>query len=480
MLEDRLISIYGILDFYPPLLNVFSLTGDQQLLHRLTDLLLERATKSSNGLEQSIAAQILVLSDDPVVRQRADEVMTRLKLTLPEARKSGAGRDYRLRALTLFAASLGRIDEANAFLEELETSNRRTKMMAPLRAIVLERGQQHDQAVAALEMGLEHWANREFLWYQKVWYLAVLREAERQVTGVTTRTDAIVENIEKQALANLQNQDPKTAAFDHLVETYGRISSENKPDYPYLMRARRLAELGRYDAAAADFSKVVELRSPDGTITANLLKELGNQLFRDQDWAAAAVVYHQYLQNSPDDSRYWLAYVKSLLGSGRIEDYHAYCTELVERFGQTEDPQTAQWIIFCLNKVPNAVRDWTIPLRLAEVVLTSEAPNKKSLAFLYSRAGQHNRSIELLQESIREEKRELTAKDCVRFGLAYHALGEFEEANNYLDKADRIAAENAAQKSNTDYQGLYRELAERLASSVQRPELAEEPVKAKD
>ena len=267
---------------------------------------------------------------------------------------------------------------------------------------------------------------------------------------------------------NLQNRDPKTAAFDHLVETYGRISSEKDPEYPYLMRGRRLAELGRYDAAAADFSKVVELRSPDGTITANLLKELGNQLFRDQDWAAAAVVYHQYLQNSPDDSRYWLAYVKSLLGSGRIEDYHAYCAALVERFGQTEDPQTAQWIIFCLNKVPNAVCDWTIPLRLAEVVLTSEAPNKKSLASLYSRAGQHKRSIELREEAIQDAQREFTATDCILIGLSYHGLGEFEEAKNYLDKADRIAVEDAVQKNDTDYQGLYLELAELLASITQR------------
>ncbi|MCS7469981.1 protein kinase [Stieleria sp. ICT_E10.1] len=480
MVEDRLISIDGIFELYPPLLNVLSLAGDQQLLHRLTDRLLEKATKSSNSSNQSIAAQILVLSDDPIVRQRADEVVTRLILTLPEARKTGALRDYRLRALTLYAALFGDIDEAQRYLGELERTDTWRKMVSPLRAIVLQQAQQREQAVAALEIGLEFWESFTFLWYQRVWYLAVLRKAELQITGETTRTDAIVENIEKQALATLQNRDPKTAAFDHLVETYGRISSEKDPEYPYLMRARRLAELGRDDAAAADFNKVVELRSPDGTITANLLIELGDQLFREGDWAAAAVVYHHYLQNSPDDSRYWLAYVKSLLFSGRIKDCHAYCADLLEQFGQTEDPQTAQILIYCLNRDPAAVEDWTVPLRLAELVLTSEAPNKKNLAFLYSRAGQHKRAIELREESIRDAQREFTATDCILIGLSYHGLGDFEAAKHYLDKANRIAAEDAAQKNDTDYQGLYRQLAELLASAVQRSEEANEPGKSKE
>ena len=222
------------------------------------------------------------------------------------------------------------------------------------------------------------------------------------------------------------------------------------------MRGRRLAELGRDAAAAADFNKVVELRSSDGTITPNLLKELGDQLFREEDWAAAAVVCHEYLQNSPDDSQCWLAYVKSLLFSGRIKDCHAYCAELIERFGQTEDPHTAQILIYCLNRDPEAVEDWTIPLRLAEVVLTSETPNKKSLAYFYSRVGQHKRSIELREESIRDAQREFTATDCILLGLSYHGLSDFKEAKNYLDKADRIASEDAAQKNDTDYQGLYR------------------------
>ena len=86
MLEGRLISIDEIFELYPPLLNVFSLTGDQQLLHRLTDRLVESATQSSNSSKQSIAAQILVLSGDPVVRQCADEVVMRLRA---DASRSG-------------------------------------------------------------------------------------------------------------------------------------------------------------------------------------------------------------------------------------------------------------------------------------------------------------------------------------------------------------------------------------------------------
>jgi tetratricopeptide (TPR) repeat protein len=97
-----------------------------------------------------------------------------------------------------------------------------------------------------------------------VWFLGQLREAERQITGRTEKSDAIMASQHTAALEDWEGRDPATAAFDHIVATCSQIGSKNAdPVNAYLARGRRLAELGRFDEAKADFNKAAELATDD-------------------------------------------------------------------------------------------------------------------------------------------------------------------------------------------------------------------------
>jgi tetratricopeptide (TPR) repeat protein len=162
-----------------------------------------------------------------------------------------------------------------------------------------------------------------------------------------------------------------------------------------------------------------------------------------------------------------LPYAYALLAAGQLDQYRVFCTELVERNAETGDLQKAWRIIVCLIKGPDAVEDWTTPIRLAELVLASEKPDKEKLACLFCRAGQYQRSIELREESIREAQRDPNGWDSIWLGLASHGLNELEEAQNYLTKAEQYAAKEPELADDPNYTRLQRELAELLVSQTE-------------
>jgi tetratricopeptide (TPR) repeat protein len=95
--------------------------------------------------------------------------------------------------------------------------------------------------------------------------LTRLREAERVIRGSTDQTDELLATAREETLANWQNRDTDIAAYDHLVNTWGAIGSNEPAEqpFPFLARGFRLAELGRLGEAEADFNKAVELAPED-------------------------------------------------------------------------------------------------------------------------------------------------------------------------------------------------------------------------
>jgi len=187
-----------------------------------------------------------------------------------------------------------------------------------------------------------------------------------------------------------------------------------------------------------------------------------------KEWGLAAEAHGKFFDIEPDDSSCWLPYANALLASDQLEEYRTFCTELIERNAGTEDPQKARLIIFCLNKAPDGVEDWTVPIRLAGLVLASEEPSTDHVSLLFARAGQYRRSIELQEKAVQAAQRDLNAWDCLRFGLAYHGLGDFEKAQGYLEQADKLADEHASVKEDPNYQKLHREVSKLVVSKAVR------------
>ena len=245
---------------YTSALWMATAVGDHDLVKRDQQRLLDLALDFSARDDQVHAALALAVEEDMLTQQQAAEVMATLEMQLTRYGPKTATGDYVMRGLVLYAALLGgdRIDE---FLDQMWQKKR--EHGAPIRAAVAwHRG---DRALAEkeLEDGLEFYETVKFLWYHNVWYVALLRHVDRQLHDTTDRTDALVANIAEAAAQRTTNYGPQTAAYDHLVDTYGTISSETQPEYPYLMRGARLAELGQLDEAEADFDKAVELAPED-------------------------------------------------------------------------------------------------------------------------------------------------------------------------------------------------------------------------
>ena len=262
---------------YTSTLWMASAVGDDHLVEREQRRLLNLALDLDAWSDQVHAALTLIVAQDLLTRQQAAEIMVTLEQQLPRWDSENAMRNYALRGLVLYAALLGdeRVDD---YLKQMLRSEKYGEHGAPIRAAIAWHRGDRSEAERELEAGLKFWEQTTHQWYRRVWNVAVLRHVERQLHGTTERTDALVATVAEAATRLTEDMDPPTSAYDHLVFTYRTISSEKTPAYPYLMRGRRLAELGRLAEAEADFDKAVELApdSPEAVVArASFLADLG-------------------------------------------------------------------------------------------------------------------------------------------------------------------------------------------------------------
>ena len=88
-------------------------------------------------------------------------------------------------------------------------------------------------------------------------------------------------------------------------------------------------------------------------------------------WDEATAEYAKAIGLRPADYRPWYYYTRVRLAVGDSKGYRKACEDLLERFGQTEDPGTANIVAWTLTVVPNATTDFDRPLRLAEKAIAA-------------------------------------------------------------------------------------------------------------
>jgi tetratricopeptide (TPR) repeat protein len=227
-------------------------------------------------------------------------------------------------------------------------------------------------------------------------------------------------------------------------------------------RARSLTELGRWSDAEAAFAEVVNARPFDGTILlerarfyldraqpekadADLVRAyaLGasDQKSTDRILRSEALfrrIYGQAVGPESDDPHDWTPRVLALMAAGDGPGLRRACAELLDRFGTTDDPVTANRVAWLCSLAPGAVTDREAPVRLAELAVR-DAPVAGGVARLNTlglalyRAGRVEEAIRRLEEGIKVVGRPIP-EDVPILAMAHHRLGHREEARRWLDR----------------------------------------------
>jgi WD40 repeat protein/tetratricopeptide (TPR) repeat protein/tRNA A-37 threonylcarbamoyl transferase component Bud32 len=199
-------------------------------------------------------------------------------------------------------------------------------------------------------------------------------------------------------------------AFFHLDRA---IKLRPNEALPYVDRGSAHAELEEWDHAAADYQRAVDLGITDWTT--------GHPL--------ALLRLHQKDEKG----------------------YREACSRLLQSTGPTEDAESANEVAWTCCLAPGAVPDTARVVRLAEQAVADTPGDPVCLntlgAALY-RADRFNEAVGRLEEAVRAHGQGGNPEDLLVLALAYHRLGNAEEAHRWLKKAVRwLDEKTAAQKS---------------------------------
>jgi Flp pilus assembly protein TadD len=153
-------------------------------------------------------------------------------------------------------------------------------------------------------------------------------------------------------------------------------------------------------------------------------------------WEAAAADHAQALELGANDPLVGLRHAELCLQIGDAPGYRRACRTLIARYGQTDDHETAHQVLVALTLGPDAIDDYSQLLQLVEQVIARAGKNNRILSHhgrvLY-RAGRFREALQTLMEA--DGGGGGTAYDWVCLALVHRRLGRPEEAARRLEQA---------------------------------------------
>jgi WD40 repeat protein len=176
------------------------------------------------------------------------------------------------------------------------------------------------------------------------------------------------------------------------------IALEPNEGRHYASRADANVELGRWEEAADDAARAVELL--------------------------------------PDDPVSWWRKALLHLRAGNVVPYRETCGALFQRLGRTKDPETARGVVWVCCLAPGATDAPKGVVELAERAVAKEA-NSWELATLGAalcRAGHHDEAVTRLREAIKAQQGGGLPEVWFLLALAHHHLNQPEKAREALEQ----------------------------------------------
>jgi tetratricopeptide (TPR) repeat protein len=168
-------------------------------------------------------------------------------------------------------------------------------------------------------------------------------------------------------------------------------------------------------------------RNPEDT---NAWWRLASVLRRKGDWTEVAAAYRRIAELKPDDTGYWYLAAWAHFSAGDAEKYRRVCADMLKRFGQTTDPNTAGRLLYAFLPVADSLADPRPLLPLGEMAGALKG-NARVLGGALYRAGKYEAAIPRLEEG------QGRAWDHLFLAMAHHRLGHAERAREYLEKASQ-------------------------------------------
>jgi tetratricopeptide (TPR) repeat protein len=143
----------------------------------------------------------------------------------------------------------------------------------------------------------------------------------------------------------------------------------------------------------------------------------------------------------------WYAQALLLLSADRTEEYSILCETMLERLGQSNDPD--RWVVNICNLAPDAVADLAQPVQIAEKILARDPHNADLAGILGAalyRQGLLEAAVQQLEAGIHTAAGVSVHSRKLFLAMAYHRLGRAVEAHQLLQEVDEWIEANGQEK----------------------------------
>jgi tetratricopeptide (TPR) repeat protein len=210
---------------------------------------------------------------------------------------------------------------------------------------------------------------------------------------------------------------------------------------------------GQVDEAIASFRKAIEL-DPKYALAHN---NLGNLLSRKGQFEEASACLRKAIELDPKDhfTAYRLSSVLAELGD--LAEYQKYCKTMLSGWGEVTDATLAERTVTACLRLPGGVKDLEQLAPLVKTALAASAKHSSFGWFLLAqglhdyRSGRFDKALIACRKS-RERKPNfyLAIPDHCVEAMAYHYMGETDEARRSLAEAKELFGQKAPNFENGD------------------------------
>lgn len=149
-------------------------------------------------------------------------------------------------------------------------------------------------------------------------------------------------------------------------------------------------------------------------------------------WSQAEMALAVAKKLNPEYVEIWYNDALVRVAQGKQREYHEVCQAMLERFGSTKDPLTANRLLYACVLAPGAVDDSARLVALAQNVVTPAWFQTRLLGPCLFRAGCYKEALQKFEEDAKRAAPR--AWDLFFLAMIYHHLGHAKEAQRHFDQ----------------------------------------------